>query len=84
MEYSWHIVFGQPAVHCPKAEKCYCQTYGLCNLMCTEDKCGERWPFPPVATLPKGWPQKGWSGEDRSEEELAALRNTAVINGQVP
>ena len=79
MEYAWHIIMGRPAVHCPKAAECYCKTYGLCNLICREDgKCGERWPFPPWANVPEHWPQKGWNGEDQSEEYLAARRNTSM------
>lgn len=78
MEYSWHMIFGRPAVHCPNASECYCLTFGLCNLTCTADKCGERWPFPPYATLPPGWPQVGWNGEHRSQELLAALQNNSM------
>ena len=77
-EYSWHIIFGRPAVYCPDAAECYCRTFGLCNLICEKDKCGERWPFPPYSTLPQGWPQKGWNQEDRSPEFLVALRNTSM------
>lgn len=79
LEYAWHIVFGKPAVHCPNAAECYCRTFGLCNLECGVDKCGERWAYPPFATLPKGWPQVGWNGEVRSEEEIAAMRNVSSL-----
>lgn len=79
LEYSWHIIFGKPAVHCPDARVCYCNTYGLCNLKCEEEgKCGNRWPFPPFATLPKGWPTVGWDGESRSDETLDDMRHIAV------
>ncbi|KAK5082953.1 hypothetical protein LTR05_006835 [Lithohypha guttulata] len=30
MEYLWHVIFGQEAVHCPDAETCYCKVYGRC------------------------------------------------------
>lgn len=30
MEYLWHIIFGQEAVHCPDVETCYCKVYGRC------------------------------------------------------
>jgi hypothetical protein len=85
LEYSWHQIFGKPAVHCPNARDCYCLTYGLCNLTCdTERQCGERWHFPPSATMPQGWPEYGWKGEHRSPEELEAARYEAmeVANGK--
>ncbi|MCJ1358289.1 MAG: hypothetical protein MMC33_008288 [Icmadophila ericetorum] len=79
LEYAWHIILGKPAVHCPNAAECYCKTYGLCNLVgCTRDACGDRWPFPPWANIPENWPQKGWNGEDQSENYLAELRNTSM------
>ncbi len=82
LEYSWHIIFGRPPVHCPNAKVCYCKIYGLCNLECNEDgKCGERWPFPPFSTLPNGWPGIGWDGEVRNEEKLEELRKSAMKNG---
>jgi hypothetical protein len=46
LEYSWHILFGKPAVHCPPADECYCKTFGKCNLQCTEGDCGQyQYPF---------------------------------------
>jgi hypothetical protein len=81
LEYSWHLIFGKKAVHCPNAKECYCKTYGLCDLECNEEgKCGERWPYPPFSTLPTGWPTNGWDGEVRDEVKLAELRRTAMIN----
>ncbi|KIV96455.1 hypothetical protein PV10_00325 [Exophiala mesophila] len=74
MEYSWHQIFGKPPVHCPDASWCYCQTYGLCNLTCTENRCGDRWHFPPSASMPKGWPEYGWQGELRTKEQLEEMR----------
>lgn len=76
LEYSWHIIFGQPPVHCPNAQECYCKTFGLCTLECKEDgKCGEYWPFPPFSSLPKGWPTVDWDGQNRNAETLVELRN---------
>ena len=81
LEYSWHIIFGRNSVHCPIAQECYSNVYGLCGLECHEvAKCGERWPFPPYSSLPNGWPQIGWDGVFRDEETLANLRETAIIN----
>lgn len=81
LEYSWHMIFGRKAVHCPNAKECYCKTYGQCNLECNEEgKCGERWPFPPYSTLPHGWPSIGWNEEVRDEAKLEELRRTAIIN----
>ncbi|EMC98968.1 hypothetical protein BAUCODRAFT_54554, partial [Baudoinia panamericana UAMH 10762] len=30
LEYMWHIMFGQEAVHCPNAWQCFCDVYGQC------------------------------------------------------
>ncbi|KAH8813183.1 hypothetical protein F5884DRAFT_327519 [Xylogone sp. PMI_703] len=79
LEYSWHMIFGKPNVHCPNAQDCYCKTYGLCNLECTEGKCGDRWPFPPFSSLPKGWPSYGWKGEFRNAGALALMRNVSMV-----
>ncbi|KAM5362677.1 hypothetical protein ACJZ2D_012422 [Fusarium nematophilum] len=65
LEYSWHVIFGQKAVHCPNAADCYCQNYGMCNMKCEDDKCESQYILPPFSTLPKGWPRLGWKGEDR-------------------
>ncbi|KAI9752044.1 MAG: hypothetical protein M4579_005772 [Chaenotheca gracillima] len=47
-EYSWHIIFGMPAKHCPDEQACYCDTFGLCDLRCTEKGCGwYKYPFGP-------------------------------------
>jgi len=79
MEYSWHLIFGRPPVHCPNVQECYCKTYGLCNLTCPEDyRCGERWHFPPSASLPERWPEYGWKGEFRTPDELAEMRLEAM------
>ena len=60
LEYSWHMVFGKQAVHCPPAAECYCKTFGYCNLTCGEGTCEGRYVLPPYSTLPVGWPEKGW------------------------
>lgn len=58
-EYSWHIIFGKPAVTCPTAETCFCEKFGLCNLTCSEGSCqGRYWP-PPKWQIPDQWPQVG-------------------------
>ena len=80
MEYSWHQIFGKAAVHCPDAASCYCETYGLCNLTCTENRCGDRWHFPPSATLPNGWPEYGWKGEFRTPEQLEEMKLEAMVS----
>lgn len=73
------MIFGNTVVHCPNAKECYCNVFGLCNLECGgEDKCGERWAFPPSAVLPQGWPGTGWNGEVQDEEALTHLRNTSL------
>ena len=30
MEFLWHIIFGQEAVHCPDEDVCHCEVYGRC------------------------------------------------------
>ncbi|CAG8957474.1 hypothetical protein HYFRA_00011455 [Hymenoscyphus fraxineus] len=78
-EYSWHIIFGKEAVHCPNAKECYCNVFGLCNLDCGEEgTCGNRWVLPPSSTLPQGWPARGWNGESQDEATLARLRNSSM------
>ncbi|KAF2029245.1 hypothetical protein EK21DRAFT_101313 [Setomelanomma holmii] len=66
LEYSWHMIFGKPPVHCPSAKVCYCKVFGLCNLTC-EDKgsCEGRYALPPFSSLPSKWPYVGWQGEKR-------------------
>jgi hypothetical protein len=65
-EYSWHIIFGKPAVHCPSAEDCYCKVFGICNLTCpNQGSCEGRYTLPPYSSLPKGWPYVGWEGKER-------------------
>lgn len=77
LEYSWHIIFGKEAVYCPDARDCYCKVFGYCELDCGDDPqnvCGDRWPFPPSATIPKHWPGVGWDGKPRTDEEIESLR----------
>jgi hypothetical protein len=68
LEYSWHIIFGKEAVHCPAAGECYCRLYGLCDMRCDQDKCDGQYKLPPFSTLPEGWPKIGWDKEDRHWE----------------
>ncbi|KAI0836197.1 hypothetical protein F5Y06DRAFT_274441 [Hypoxylon sp. FL0890] len=65
MEFSWHIIFGKEAYHCPSAKECYCKVFGLCDLACSDSSCDGRYILPPYATLPEGWPKLGWEHEDR-------------------
>jgi hypothetical protein len=65
LEYSWHMIFGKPPVHCPSVKDCYCKTFGLCNLTCDEDRCEGRYTLPPYSSLPNGWPYIGWKKEPR-------------------
>ncbi|MCJ1400354.1 hypothetical protein MMC11_003559 [Xylographa trunciseda] len=66
LEYSWHLLFGKPAVHCPPAADCYCATFGYCNLTCpSAGACDGRYALPPYSTMPQGWPRVGWNGEVR-------------------
>ncbi|KAL7276330.1 hypothetical protein RUND412_000668 [Rhizina undulata] len=60
MEYSWHMIFGMPAVHCPNVQTCYCETFGLCNLTCSAMNCEGRYVLPLYSSMPKGWPDNGW------------------------
>lgn len=30
LEYLWHVIFGQQAIHCPDVDICYCKVYGRC------------------------------------------------------
>jgi len=63
LEYSWHIIFGKPPIHCPTAKDCYCRVFGLCNLNCPEpNDCRDRYALPPFSNLPDGWPHIGWDG----------------------
>lgn len=59
IEYMWHIIFGMPAVDCQDAGECFCQTFGLCNLTCSNSACEKRYQLPKYATIPDGWPNEG-------------------------
>ncbi|KAF1962208.1 hypothetical protein CC80DRAFT_487725 [Byssothecium circinans] len=65
LEYSWHMIFGKDAVHCPTAKECYCKTFGLCNLDCEEEGSCGHYTLPPYSTIPMGWPYVGFKGEQR-------------------
>lgn len=73
MEFSWHIIFGKEAYHCPSAKECYCNVFGLCDLPCSDSSCDGRYILPPYATLPEGWPKLGWNHEDRGYIEPSYL-----------
>ncbi|KAG8207305.1 hypothetical protein GTR04_5318 [Trichophyton interdigitale] len=64
-EYSWHIMFGKKAIHCPNASTCYCKMYGLCHMTCQSKRCDGQYSLPKYTDLPKGWPKIGWDNEDR-------------------
>ncbi|RYP60811.1 hypothetical protein DL769_007967 [Monosporascus sp. CRB-8-3] len=66
LEFSWHIIFGKEAVHCPSAQECYCKTFGICDSACSEGACDGRYTLPPYSTLPDGWPRVGWEHEERN------------------
>ncbi|RMZ90037.1 hypothetical protein DV736_g2747, partial [Chaetothyriales sp. CBS 134916] len=56
MEYSWHMFFGQPDVHWPEAQSCYCNVFGLCDLdNCTDKACQAQYTLPRYSTKPKEW-----------------------------
>lgn len=63
-------MFGKGAVNCPMAGDCYCDTYGMCDLDCSYNKCNGQYALPPYSTLPKGWPRVGWKNEDRHWDGL--------------
>ncbi|KAF2502337.1 hypothetical protein BU16DRAFT_554403 [Lophium mytilinum] len=65
-EYSWHMVFGKDAVHCPSPKECYCKVFGACDLECEKSSCTGRYILPPFSSLPVGWPSIGWEGESRN------------------
>ncbi|KAF2643943.1 hypothetical protein P280DRAFT_392117 [Massarina eburnea CBS 473.64] len=66
LEYSWHMIFGKNAVHCPAAKECYCKVFGLCNLDCKDESSCGHYILPPFSSLPEGWPYVGWDKEQRS------------------
>ncbi|KAB8437448.1 hypothetical protein FH972_025126 [Carpinus fangiana] len=65
LEYSWHVLFGQGAVACPSAERCYCEAFGHCNLECADEgSCEGRWIMPRLnERLPENWPAKEAQGQ---------------------
>lgn len=51
------VIFQKPSVFCPSAETCYCNVFGLCDLVgCTVDDCG-RYVMPMYTDIPEGWKQ---------------------------
>jgi hypothetical protein len=59
IEYMWHMIFGMPPVDCQDAGECFCETFGLCNLTCSDRECEKRYILPQYATIPEGWPEVG-------------------------
>lgn len=60
------VIFGKEPVHCPNAQECYCNVFGLCNLNCPgPNACDDRYVLPPYSPLPKGWPYIGWKGQEQ-------------------
>lgn len=59
IEYMWHIIMQMPAVDCQPAGECFCETFGLCNLTCTESGCDKRYILPQYSSIPEGWPEVG-------------------------
>nr|POE47001.1 hypothetical protein CFP56_00333 [Quercus suber] len=57
VEFSWHLIFGRPAMFCPSSKECYCTVFGLCDLVCEEEgHCESQYRVPFEQTLPKDWP----------------------------
>lgn len=55
VEYSWHMWFGKPDVNCPDAGTCYCNVFGMCDLVCDKGKCKGQYELPPYSSMPPGW-----------------------------
>jgi hypothetical protein len=65
MEYSWHMFFGRPDVHCPDAKTCYCDVFGLCDLEnCSQGECEGRYSLPPYSNAPQDWAPLPEFGQD--------------------
>ncbi|KAK5111028.1 hypothetical protein LTR62_005403 [Meristemomyces frigidus] len=84
MEYSWHIIFGKDAVHCPDASKCYCDLFGLCALSCEEQGvCRSQYTLAKYSTLPQGWPEYDWDGDWQDVPRLRAEQELDYIGSAV-
>ncbi|KAM3423756.1 hypothetical protein BST61_g1161 [Cercospora zeina] len=71
LEYMWHIIFGQEAVHCPDPEECYCKLYGICGVPCDIfGQCTGVFNMPSYSNLPDGWPEYGWNDEWQNVTEI--------------
>lgn len=58
------VIFDKPSVFCPNAAECYCNVFGLCDLVCeSPNGCKSQYTLPPYSILPKGWPDYGWDGK---------------------
>jgi hypothetical protein len=65
------MIFGKDAVHCPVAEQCYCDVYGLCGLSCeTEGVCPGQYTLPRFSAMPDGWPDYDWEGRWQNVSQL--------------
>ncbi|KAF2812534.1 uncharacterized protein BDZ99DRAFT_461206 [Mytilinidion resinicola] len=71
LEYTWHIIMQMPAVDCQDAGQCFCETFGLCNLTCTESGCDKRYKLPSYSVIPQGWPEVGPGSEGWPERGWA-------------
>jgi len=55
------VIFGKEAVHCPNASGCYCELYGLCNLICEDEGvCRSQYTLAKSSVSPEGWPDFDW------------------------
>ncbi|PPJ49813.1 hypothetical protein CBER1_03328 [Cercospora berteroae] len=71
LEYMWHVILGQEAVHCPDPEECYCKLYGICGVPCDVfGQCKGVFTMPAYSTLPTGWPDYGWEKEWQNATEI--------------
>lgn len=65
------VIFGKDAVHCPNAQQCYCDVYGLCGLECeTDGVCAGQYTLPRYSVMPDGWPDYGWDGKWQNVSQL--------------
>ncbi|WPB00761.1 uncharacterized protein RHO25_005381 [Cercospora beticola] len=86
LEYMWHIIFGQEAVHCPDPEECYCKLYGICGVPCDVfGQCKGVFTMPSYSTLPDGWPDYGWEKEWQNATEIRRNFEKAFgLSGNTP
>ncbi|KAF2213329.1 hypothetical protein CERZMDRAFT_67553 [Cercospora zeae-maydis SCOH1-5] len=71
LEYMWHVIFGQKAVHCPDPTECYCKLYGICGVSCDFfGQCEGVFTMPSYASLPKGWPDYDWEDKWQNATDI--------------